>query len=246
VSVTLPVFRRTPETRKRVTLRLVRLGLTMTPARQRLIDDQFLHANRRWAQTGLRIDASAPVDLALPAGASDASGNYIGFLDTPEEQLVLDQLLPTTPDNTITVCFCTLPRPRSDGLPTFNAYAGVTQSNAAALGERFFIFQHIDLNVDLETLAHELHHVLFNRFDSPQGQQFFTFNTSAPGGTLPNVRTYRRIQTLFTADPDNDANNDTTFNWLRRTRTPRQPTPPESAGITAADATTGNTSVGTF
>jgi outer membrane protein OmpA-like peptidoglycan-associated protein len=246
VSVTLPVFRRTPEQRRRITLRVVRLGLTMTPARQAQIDDQFLHANRRWAQTGLRIDAGAAVDLALPAGARDAAGNYIGFLDTPEERLVLDLLLPTTPDNTVTVCFCTLPRPRSDGRRTFNAYAGVTQTQEALLGGRFFIFQHVDLNADLETLAHELHHVLFNRFDSPQGLQFFTFNTFAPSAPLPNVSTYRRIQTLFTPDPDNDAANANTFNWVRRVRTTRLPTPLDAAGIDAADTTTGNTSVGTF
>jgi len=246
VSVTATVFRRRPESRKRIVLRVVRLGLTMTPARQRLIDDQFLHANRRWAQTGLRIDAGAATDLALPAGAADANGNYIGFLNTPEERLVLDQLLPTTPDDTVTVCFTSLPRPRSDGLPTFNAYTTVQPTNAGVLGERFFIFQHIDLNADLETLAHELHHALFNRFDSPQGLQFFTFNTFAPGGALPNVRTYRRIQTLFTASPDNDASNTNTFNWNRRRRTQRVPVPLDAAGITAADATTGNTSVGTF
>ncbi|NIJ18685.1 subtilisin family serine protease [Sphingomonas naasensis] len=246
VSVTLPVFRRTPDRRRRITLRVVRLGLTMTPARQAQIDDQFLHANRRWAQTGLRIDAGAAVDLALPAGARDAAGNYIGFLDTPEERLVLDLLLPTTPDNTVTVCFCTLPRPRSDGRRTFNAYAGVTQTQEALLGGRFFIFQHIDLNADLETLAHELHHVLFNRFDSAQALQFFTFNTFAPSGPLPNVSTYRRIQTLFTPDPDNDAANANTFNWMRRVRTTRLPTPPDDPAIGAADTTTGNTSVGTF
>lgn len=246
VSSTLPVFRRNPESRRRIALRVVRLGLTMTPALQRQIDDQFRHANQRWAQTGLRIDAGPTRDLALPAGARDANGNYIGFLDTPAERLVLDQLLPTTPDDTVTVCFCTLPRPRSDGLPNFNAYSGVTQTQEALLGGRFFIFQHVDLNADLETLAHELHHVLLNRFDSPQGLQFFTFNTFAPSGALPDVRTYRRIQTLFTASPDADANNDNSFNWVRRRRTTRLPTPPDAAGIDPADTTTGNTSVGNF
>ncbi|MCH7861200.1 MAG: hypothetical protein IH998_05810 [Proteobacteria bacterium] len=139
-----------------------------------------------------------------------------------------------------------MPRPRSDGLPNFNAYSGVTQTQEALLGGRFFIFQHVDLNADLETLAHELHHVLLNRFDSPQGLQFFTFNTFAPSGALPDVRTYRRIQTLFTASPDADANNDNSFNWVRRRRTTRLPTPPDAAGIDPADTTTGNTSVGNF
>ncbi|WP_158298659.1 OmpA family protein [Sphingomonas psychrotolerans] len=247
VSVTLPVFRRNPESRRRVTLRVVHLGLTMTPARRTLIDQQFLHANRRWAQTGLRIDKGPTSDLALPAGATNANGDYTGDLDTPAERLVLDLLVPNTPDDTITVCFCTIPRDAS-GDPTFNAYAGINQTQGAVrlLGNRFFIFQHVDLNADFETLAHELHHVLFNREDSPQDLRFFTFNTFAPGGALPNVSTYRRIQTLFTADPDNDPNNENTFNWMRRRRTGRLPMVRDPVAINPASATTGNTSVGTF
>ena len=247
VSVTLPVFRRNPESRRRVTLRVVHLGLTMTAGRRALIDQQFLHANRRWAQTGLRIDKGPTSDLALPAGATNANGDYTGDLDTPAERLVLDLLVPNTPDDTITVCFCTIPRD-PNGDPLFNAYAGINQTQGAVtlLGNRFFIFQHVDLNAEFETLAHELHHVLFNREDSPQDLRFFTFNTFAPGGALPNVRTYRRIQTLFTADPDNDPNNTNTFNWMRRGRTGRLPMVRDPAAINPASATTGNTSVGTF
>src|SRR6185436_11152514 len=97
-----------------------------------------------------------------------------------------------------------------------NAYATVAQRTNVALQDRFFIFINVGLSLNDETLAHELHHVLFNRFDTATTQQFYTFNTNPPnsfGIALPSVRVYRRIQNLNAADPDNDAPNNNILNW---------------------------------
>jgi len=91
------------------------------------------------------------------------------------------------------------------------------------MGDRFFIFINSRLDPNVETLSHELHHVLFNRGDDATAARFFTFNTNAPLPPLPDVRKYRRIQTLHTADVNADLNNNNTFNWQRLQRT-RHPT----------------------
>ena len=99
-------------------------------------------------------------------------------------------------------------------------------------------------------MAHELAHVLFNRGDIATPRRFFSLNTNpalnlviGTGIVLPDVRIYRRIQTLHSADPNNDPNNDNILNWARRRRAGRFPVD-GSAG--PATATTGNTLTSDF
>lgn len=236
----VPVFNRNPEERRRLATRVIRytnvanpLFATATPA---YIAGQFLNANRRWNQIGLQVDAGATTDRAVPAAALDGTGVYGGSADNANEQAALNDLIPVTPDNTVTVVFVPL--------SGANAYATIAQRAAVALGNRYFIFINTTLSFDDETLAHELAHVLFNRFDTATDRRFFTLNTNSPttlvqgtGIVLPDVRIYRRIQNLHTANPDNDPNNDNVINWARRARAARFPI---AAGITAATVTTGN------
>lgn len=236
----VPVFNRNPEERRRLATRVIRytnaanpLFATATPA---YIAGQFLHANRRWNQIGLQVDAGATTDRAVPVAALDGTGVYGGSADNANEQAALSDLIPVTPDNTLTVVFVPL--------SGANAYATVAQRFNSALGNRYFIFINTTLSFNDETLAHELAHVLFNRFDTATARRFFTLNTNSPttlvqgtGIVLPDVRIYRRIQTLHTANPDVDPNNNNVINWARRPRTARFPI---AAGITAATATTGN------
>lgn len=88
------------------------------------------------------------------------------------------------------------------------------------------------LGLNQETLAHEMFHALYNRFDDATlaSQQYFTFNTNPPSDygvtPLPDVRVYRRIH----AD---------TIEWIRRRREARFPV---DTG-TVAGTSTGNTLV---
>jgi hypothetical protein len=235
--------------RRRVTLRVVRYNnpadATYLSATDANITAQFEHANSRWRQVGLQVDRLATQDRDIPAGALNAV-NRFPFVhpNGAEEQAVFGDLLPLTPDNTLTVVFIHI-----DPADQTNAYAPILQTNpaplpgggTAAMGDRFFLFVNSRLDANFETLAHELHHVLFNRFDGLSAQRFFTFNTTAPNGfglPLPNILVYRRIQLLHTADPNIDPNNDNTFNWHRRARTARFPVAGDFNP--AATATTGN------
>lgn len=226
----LPIFKGTPDERRRVSVRLINYN---TSATNGYIAAQFLFANRRWNQVGIQIDAQATLNRPIPAAALDASGQYGGSADNANEQAALNDLIPITPDNTLTVVFVPL--------SGANAYATVAQRTQVALADRFFIFINPNLNVEDHTLAHELHHVLFNRFDTNTQRQFYTFNTRPPqafGLPLPDVRVERRIQYQHAADPDNDPTNDNILNWARRARTARFPIAP---GTSAPTATTGNT-----
>jgi outer membrane protein OmpA-like peptidoglycan-associated protein/O6-methylguanine-DNA--protein-cysteine methyltransferase len=231
VSVSLPLFERgKSEERKRVKLRVINYGAKATVGE---IAAQVTHANSRWNQIGYTIEAAATVDRPVPAAALDANGLYSGSANNPHEQAALTDLLPGVPDNTITVVFVPL--------TGANAYTTVGQRNTVALGDRFFVFMNTALDPNNETLAHELSHVLFNRFDDATAQRFFTLNTNPPvafGVPLPDVRIYRRIQDQHTADPNNDAAHANVINWARRTRTARFP--PEAGVGPAATATTGN------
>lgn len=232
--------------RRRVTLRVVRYNNPADPtylsATDQNISDQFEHANRRWNQAGLQVDRLATDDRQIPAGALSGNGRFpFAHPDGAQEQAVLADLLPITPDNTLTVVFVHV-----DPADGFNAYAAILPTSpvplpvggTATMDDRYFIFVNSRLNADFETLAHELHHVLFNRFDGDPTVRFFTFNTNAPSAPLPDVRKYRRIQTLHFGDVDNDPNNDNTFNWHRRERTARFPV---SGDVNpAATNTTGN------
>ncbi|WP_344416848.1 peptidoglycan-binding protein [Amycolatopsis minnesotensis] len=252
--VELPVFQRTPvDERRRLPVRVIRYTSAdpaFLPATAAYRAAQFEHAFDRWRQVGLQIDPAAAVDRPIPAAALIGS-RYPGAANNPQEQAVLADLIPVTPDNTLTVVFV--------DLSGANAYATVSNrlpvpvpgGGTVNLGERFFIFVGTRiLDVDDETLAHELHHVLFNRFDTAVDRQFFTFNTAAPTGdprnagiALPDTRVYRRVQNLNAPDPDVDAANANILNWVRRRRTTRQPA---LGGTAAADTATGNTLVVPF
>ena len=83
--------------------------------------------------------------------------------------------------------------------------------------------------------------------DTPVRRQFFTFNTDAPS-LDSDPRAYRRIQTLHSADPNNDTSNDNIVNWVKRQRTRRFQNAAGDlpAPLDAPDATTGNTLTGNF
>ncbi|WP_305044242.1 peptidoglycan-binding protein [Geoalkalibacter sp.] len=242
----VPVFNRNPDERRRLAVRVIRYTNVANPgfaaATPAYIAGQFLHANRRWNQIGLQIDAGPTTDRQVPAAALNGAGIYAGSADNANEQAALNDLVPLTPDNTLTVVFVPL--------SGANAYATIAQRVNVALGDRYFIFIDTTLSFNDETLAHELAHVLFNRFDTATDRRFFTLNTNSPttlvqgtGIVLPDVRIYRRIQNLHTADPDNDPNNDNIINWARRARTARFPI---AAGLGPATATTGNNLIQNF
>ncbi|MEZ4706875.1 MAG: peptidoglycan-binding protein [Caldilineaceae bacterium] len=242
MTLTHSVFNRNPEDLRRLTVRVIRYtNAAFVAATAAYIAAQFQHANDRWNQIGLQIDAQATVDRPIPAAALTGT-TYAGSQDNANEQAALGDLIPITPDNTLTAVFVPL--------SGANAYATIAQRSTVALGNRYFIF--IDENLDLndETLAHELAHVLFNRFDTATGRQFYTLNTNSPnaliagtGIALPDVRIYRRIQNRNSPDPNNDAANNNVVNWARRTRTARFPIAP---GFDPATATTGNTLIQNF
>jgi hypothetical protein len=144
----------------------------------------------------------------------------------------LNDVISITPDNTVTAVFV-----RLSGT---NAYTTLNQRTAVALGGRYFMFIRTPLDLNDDTLAHELFHVLFNRGDVAVADRFFTFNTNPPttlANPSPDVRTYRRIQDLHSPDPDNDPANSNIVNWARRRRTDRFPIAP---GTSPATSSTGN------
>lgn len=236
--------------RRRLRIRVVRYNNAADPtyvsARDVDIRDQFTHANLRWNQVGLQIDAGATLDRTIPAGALNGAGKFpVVHPDGAQEQAVLADLIPITPDNTLTAVFV--------DLVGANAYAAILQTlpvplpagGTVTMGDRFFVFLRSRLDPLNETLAHELHHVLHNRAHALTVEDhIFTFNTSPPlalaaarGIALPDSRFYRRIHVLNSADPNNDLNNDDVLNWFRRPRTARFPI---LASLAPATATTGN------
>lgn len=260
VEIVRPVFERHPEARTRLSVRVINYGNHATQAQ---IDAHFAQANLRWSTLGLRIDPLATVDRPIPAGMLDGTGSYPGFRDNPEEIIALADLIGTapnivTPDNTVTVVFVRLNNGAS-------AYVTTGLRRRSALGERFFVFMNPDDPPEIDSLAHEFHHLLFNRFDFPADapgrpnialRPFFPFNTNpvssyAPAVTVPDVRLNRRIQNRHSRDPNADANNDNIINWIKRRRTTRFDTSlpdnlPTPGADPAADATTGNTLTTTF
>lgn len=248
ISATLPVFQRSPDLRRRLRVRVVHYGITPDAAIRRYIDAQFERAAIRWAQTGLLIEKGDTIDRAIVASARDAAGNYTGSRLSQSEADACNDLMTVIPNRTVTVCFTRLPNPRTDGANPFNAYATRGHSPLMDLKERYFIFINLDLAIDNDTLAHELHHVIHNRGDATSNDQFFTFNTNPPNAiarrrsiTLPDARIYHRVH-MEHGNPDTDPNVECTTNWMRRARTRRfnQPGNTHPAGFSAADATTGN------
>ena len=228
-AVELPVFKRSPDERRRVSVSVINYDGSATAA---YIADQFTHANQHWNRVGIQIDPGATVDRPSPPGVLNGAGFYTGSADNAPEQAALKDLIPIADDGTLTVVFVPL--------RGANAYSTIAQRNRSALGDRYFIFMNTTLALTDETLAHELHHVLFNRFDTAVARQFFTFNTTPPGSfgvALPDDRIYGRVQNLNSGDPDNDAANDNIINWARRKRSARFPI---AAGTSAATVTTGN------
>ncbi len=245
---TLPLFDRVNPERRRVSARVVRYTGGAAPAAAfhvatpAEIAIQFAHANARWNQVGIAIGAQVTTDRVIPPAALDGSGLYGGSANNAHEQAALADLIPVTPDDTLTVVFVSL--------SAANAYATTAPRNpipqpapnpALGLGERHFVFINTGLNPEDETLAHELHHVLFNRFDGGVDRQFFTFNTNPAsnlGLAVPDARVYRRVHNRHSADPDNDPASDNVVNWARRQRTARFPI---GGNVDpAATATTGN------
>lgn len=238
----------TTDERRRVAVQVIRYLNPANPAfpvaTPANIAGQFQHANDRWNQVACQIDPGGTVDRQIPVGALNPAGLYGGSANNAFEQAALSDLIPITPDNTATVVFVA-----KNGS---NAYATTFQRNpipqpvgpALTLGDRHFIFINAGIDPAGDTLAHELHHVLFNRGDNGVGQPFFTFNTnpsSSFGLPLPNVTVRRRVHNFHTADPDNDPNNDNVINWVRRVRTIRFPLVGTLGNLNpAADATTGN------
>jgi hypothetical protein len=253
LQIVAPIFRRDPEERRRLAFQVIRytsVDPRYVQATDARIAAQLGRAQDAWRQVGLLLVPGATTDRPIPAAALDA-GHYGGSANNAFEQAALLDLIPITPDNTLAVVFADL-----DGA---NAYATVATRNPipnppgpdVTIGDRYFIFVDTELDANNETLAHELHHVLFNRFDDGVGDQFFAFNTQPPtalalarGIALPDARIYRRIQNLHAADPDIDPTNDNILNWVRRARAARQPA---LAGPgTAANAATGNNLVRVF
>ena len=236
VTVVLPVFQRTPkDERRRVSVRVINYGSHASAA---YIAGQFTHANNRWNQIGTSIDAQVTVDRPIPAGALNDAGVYAGAANNAFETAALNDLVPVTLDNTLTAVFVPL--------TGANAYTTVAERTTVAIGDRYFIFIDTTLDLNNETLAHELSHVLFNRFDGATDRQFYALNTNPAtsfGVPLPDPRIRRRIQNLNSPDPDNDPPNDNVINWVCRTRTARFPNGGE---LGPAMATTGNTLMGNF
>jgi subtilisin family serine protease/outer membrane protein OmpA-like peptidoglycan-associated protein len=245
VKITRPVFERKPESRRKLAVNVVNYDSHATAAQ---ITNHFAAANRRWAQTGLRIDPGKTEDRTLPAKAkdpTDAEGRYATRRgDDDEEVAALDDLIngAKIDDNTLTVVFVKLIRG--------NAYTTLFERKKTALGDRYFIFINPGLDPVGDTLGHEMHHVLNNRPDTDDDEtniafrRFFSFNTNpsaAYGLALPDVRVRRRIHTKRNAtdatDPNNDSSNDNVFNWMRRARTTRIPFPNP---LDAPDSSTGN------
>ncbi|MEN2786471.1 peptidoglycan-binding domain-containing protein [Sphingomonas qilianensis] len=242
VTERLPVFQRAPDVRRKLAVRVVNYDGHATPAD---INGHFATANRRWAQAGLRIDPAKTEARNLPAAAKDAHGNYAKQVkDDAAEIAALNDLLPGSADNTLTVVFVRM--------PSSNAYTTLFERTATTLGDRFFVFINPGINPEGTTLAHELHHVLFNRPDlSPKPpvsdlafRAFFPFNTNpslAYGLAVPDARVRLRIQHLHSPNPDNDPSNDNVVNWVRRRRTTRFPFPAPTNATAVADSSTGNT-----
>lgn len=226
-----PVFSRDAnDERRRVNARVIRYtnpGVSGFPvATDAYIASQFQHVNQRWSQVGIQVDPQPTVDRPIPAGALDATGLYGGSANNTQEQAALSDLIPITPDDTLTIVFVAL-----NGA---NAYSTTFPRNPIpqpvggplTLDERHFVFINPGLPIEGDTLAHEMHHVLFNRGDVEVDRQFFTFNTNPSifyGIPLPDVRVRRRVHNFHTADPNNDPANDNVINWARRRRTSRFP-----------------------
>jgi hypothetical protein len=255
LTLTVPIFNRDPDERKRVKTRVIRYtnaaDPVYVPATDAYIAAQFEHSNQRWNQVGVQIDREATVDRQVPVAAlQNHQHPFDPNPNNPREVAMLTDLIPIIPDNTIAVVFVDMRNTNAftetDPVNPINLPDGTVLN----MDQRFFIFVQTALDLFNETLAHEFHHALFNRFDAATQRRFFTLNTRPPnaliqgtGIVLPDPRIYRRFQNLNSPDPNNDPNNDNIINWVRRVRSSRYPA---ASGLGAATATTGNTLLQNF
>jgi hypothetical protein len=223
---TATVFNRNPDERRRLAVRVVNYT-TAAPATAAYIQAQFDHAQGLWTPAGVLLEPGPMLARPVPPGMLNAAGEYpvppLGAADTANEVAALADLIPITPDNSLTVVFV----PMSGS----NAYTTVFRRTRTALGNRFFIFVDENLNLNCEALGHELFHALYNRGDEATTQQFLTFNTEDPqryAVPLPDVRVYRRFHP-------------STIDWVRLQRSGGRF--PIGAGTGAPTPTTGNTLV---
>ena len=100
----MPIFRRRPDFRRRVKVRVINYGSNATAA---FIAGQFAHANARWNQIGIQIEALATVNRPVPPAAL-VGGDYPGSINSPQEVAALNDLIRITPDNTVTAVFVRL------------------------------------------------------------------------------------------------------------------------------------------
>ena len=269
MQVMVPVFNRNPEERRRISARVIRYNspgnANYRSATDGYIDTQFQRANTLWNRVGLQIDRfGATLDRDIPANALDPATNLFPFDHPagPREIPIWQDLLPITPDDTLTVVFVHIIG-TAGASNAANAYAAIMDigniSNPnpppptfLTMGNRFFVFVSTTLAPENETLAHEIHHVVYNRFDAEPRRRFFTLNTTPPTRfannasptiALPSRRIYRRVQNMHSPDPDNDPAADNITNWHRRTRTDRYP---PATGLGPATTSTGNTLVTDF
>ena len=220
------------------------------------IQPQFDEAIVRWCQSAIQIDRQATEDREIPAAALTAGKVTVGNLFGAQGRALFTDLLSIAPaiaDNTLTVVFLDLVG--ANALATAFDLDAIFGFPAGTIGNRFFIVMASRLDRRDITLAHELHHVLYNRLHAPGlvvDNRFFTFNTNPPtalaallGIVLPDVRIYHRMHTLHNGnDPNLDPNNDNTLNWVRRTRTGGRGG--AVADLSPATATCGNTLVTSF
>lgn len=241
----------TADERRRVQARVIRYTNPAFPALIAATDaeiaGQFQHLNRRWNQVGIQVDPQPTVNRTIPAAAIDATGVYGGSANNPQEQAALADLIPVTPDDTLTVVFVSLSSANAYSATFPRTPIPLPAGGTVLLADRHFIFINPGLILDGDTLAHEMHHVLFNRGDNGVLRQFFTFNTKPSasfGLPLPDVRVRRRVHNFHTPDPDNDPGNNNVINWAKRVRTNRFPIAGDLNP--AADNTTGNRLAGDF
>ncbi len=222
------------------------------------INEQVNVVNTRWKQVGLEAywEERTYQERDLPAGAVNGNGRF-PVADPWSRRYkharnaLLEDLLPNTPDNTVTAVFAPIQGALGIALSIENNIPYNLENKHFALLNARPAFDQDDY-----TLAHELHHLLFNRGDTPTRDQYFTFNTQSDSALLyhpsplsraswPDVRLQRRIQNADTPDltvtdthPDNDPDCKNILNWIRRERP--GPRHPPAEGNEPATDTTGN------
>jgi len=268
LTIRRPLFDRAPDFRTSVTLNVVRYNdVSFVSATNQYIADQFTRANERWNQVGLEIRRNATTERNIPADWTipnvvnagfplgpnigddvamlDPMTNHLDSDSEPSCAVMLRDVISITADNTITVVF--VPLDNANAQTEIDDHTVIFRRmgfGVVDLQQRLVIMMNTACNINHDTLAHELFHALYNRYDRVTPREFFPWNTNPPASP-PNIAQYRRMQILF-GNPDNDPQNDVTLNWHLRQRTQRYGQPNDGAGIQAANNSTGNTVVGAY